>query len=255
MTDKRSTAVVLDIRELVKEYPRSQEAALKGLSLSINEAEVYGLLGPNGSGKTTTISIACGFLKSTAGKVTILGRDVRKEFKKIKPFIGFVPQEIALYPRLTLKENLTYFGSMHGLRGRKLSDRIDFCVKTAQLPNFINTRVDAFSGGMKRRANLVVGILHDPKVLFLDEPTVGVDPQSKHVIFEALSNLRQSGMTMLYTTHYMEEAQKFCTHLGIIDEGKIITEGTPKELIKNTANCSDLGEVFLALTGKQLRDK
>ncbi len=252
---RNSVAAVLTLTNLEMRYRSADEFALKGLNLSLAEREIYGLLGPNGCGKTTTISIICGLLQAGKGEVFLFGKDVKKEMRTIKRNIGYVPQEIALYPHLTLEENLKYFGTMHGIRGKRLTERIRVCLEIAQLEKFADKRVSTFSGGMKRRSNLVVGIINNPKMLFLDEPTVGVDPQSKNAIFEALKNLREEGMTMIYTTHYMEEAQILCTRIGIMDNGRIISQGTPDELIRNTPHCADIGEVFLALTGKQLRDE
>lgn len=253
MTTKPATAAVI-VKDLVKKYRNTDEFALKGINFSIADGNIFGLLGPNGSGKTTTISIMCGLLKPTQGETYIYGRHVRRDLRQVKKLIGLVPQELALYPTLTLRENLGYFGSMHGLRGRPLKEKIAVCLQIAQLDRFADRKIATFSGGMKRRANFVVGIIHQPPILFLDEPTIGVDPQSRNVIFESLNELRKTGVTMVYTTHYMEEAQQLCTQLGIMDAGNIVAQGTPQELIKSTPGCSDLGEVFLTLTGKQLRD-
>ena len=253
MTDPVAPAV-LNVTNLEKRYRSADEFAIKGLNLSIFDGEIYGLLGPNGCGKTTTISIICGLLKAGNGQVIILGKDTRSQMNSIKKNLGYVPQEIALYLNLTLRENLKYFGAMHGLTGTRLKERIGACLEFAQLERYADKKISSFSGGMKRRSNLVVGIINEPKILFLDEPTVGVDPQSKNAIFEALLKLREAGMTMIYTTHYMEEAQLLCTRIGIMDNGKIVSQGTPDELIHDTPNCDNIGEVFLALTGKQLRD-
>lgn len=253
MTEKPTTAAVI-VRGLVKKYRHTDEFALKGINFSISEGHIFGLLGPNGSGKTTTISIMCGLVKATQGEAYIYGRHVGRDLRQVKKLIGLVPQDLALYPTLTLRENLRYFGSMHGLRGKPLQEKIAECLQISQLDRFADRKIATFSGGMKRRANLVVGIIHQPSVLFLDEPTLGVDPQSRNVIFESLNEMRNAGVTMVYTTHYMEEAQQLCSRLGIMDAGNIVAEGTPRELIKSTPGCSDLGEVFLTLTGKHLRD-
>jgi ABC-2 type transport system ATP-binding protein len=253
MMQKHTTAAVM-VKDLAKKYRHSDEFALKGINFSISKGHIFGLLGPNGSGKTTTISIMCGLVKPTQGEAFIYGRHVRRDLRHVKKLIGLVPQDLALYPTLTLRENLRYFGSMHGLRGKSLQEKIAESLQISQLDRFADRKIETFSGGMKRRANLVAGIIHHPSVLFLDEPTLGVDPQSRNVIFKSLNEMKNAGVTMVYTTHYMEEAQQLCTRLGIMDAGNIVAEGTPKELINSMAGCRDLGELFLALTGKHLRD-
>ena len=242
------------ISQLVKRFRGASDLALNGLDLTITEGEFFGLLGPNGSGKTTTISIACGLLRPTAGEVRVSGLPVRLNRKQVKQQIGLVPQDVALYGNLTLEENLRYFGAMHGLQGSRLRERMTVCLRTTQLEHCADRRVATFSGGMRRRANIAVGIVHRPRVLFLDEPTVGVDPQSRNVIFDNLQELHESGTTLIYTTHYMEEAQQLCSRLAIMDRGAIVSEGTSEELIRRTPGCGTLGDVFLALTGKQLRE-
>ncbi|MBU2510063.1 ABC transporter ATP-binding protein [bacterium] len=246
---------VVKIENLEKRYQGTDGFALKGLNLAIRRQEIFGLLGPNGSGKTTTLSIICGIRKPDKGTVQLFGQDIKTGINAIKALMGYVPQEIALYPKLTLQENLKYFASLHGLSGNKLKERIEFCLKVARLENHAKKRIDSFSGGMKRRSNLVVGIIHNPSLLLLDEPTVGVDPQSKNAIFEALNALRENGMTMIYTTHYMEEVETLCDSIGIMDNGKMIIQGHASDLIRQTPDCTNIGEVFLALTGKQLRDE
>lgn len=253
MSSTAPTAVV-EMRGVVKRYRGSGECALNGIDLAVDAAELFGLLGPNGSGKTTTISIACGLLRPTRGEARICGEPVGRKRSRTRQRIGLVPQELALYPTLTLKENLEYFGAMHGLRGPRLRQRVLECLQIARLASFATRPISTFSGGMKRRANLIVGILNEPPVLFLDEPTLGVDPQSRQVLFEFLGRFRAAGKTVIYTSHNMAEVQKLCTRVGILDEGRIIAEGTPDELIARTPDCTDLGEVFLALTGKRLRD-
>ncbi len=168
--------------------------------------------------------------------------------------IGVVPQEYALYPTLTAFENLMYFGAMYGLKGRDLKEKINLSLNDLGLSKFAHKKVKSYSGGMKRRVNLIAGILHDPKILFLDEPTVGVDVQSKKVIFNHLKTLNKNSTTIIYSSHHMEEAQEFCTEVAIIDEGKIIAQGSPQSLINSIKNASRLEEVYLSLTGEKLRD-
>lgn len=243
------------VQNLTKRYPKAEKNALNGIDLEIKTGEFFGLLGPNGSGKTTLISILCGLLKPNSGTATILGYDVQKSSTQLLSQIGLVPQEIALYPSLTLEQNLQFFGNIYGIRGKKLKEKIEQCLDIAQLANFRHKPIHTYSGGMKRRANLVASLIHDPKILFLDEPTANVDPQSRHVIFQSLQNLIKSGMTMVYTTHYLDEAEHLCTQLAIMDEGRIISYGNPQMLIEQAEGCHDLDDLFLHLTGKKLRDK
>lgn len=249
-----SNPVIIEIQNLTKTFKNAPEPAVNGISLSIKRNEVFGLLGPNGAGKTTTISILCGLFPATGGKVLIDGRDLRTELSSIKNMIGIVPQDIALYPTLTARENLAFYGSMYGLNGKDLKDKIEAWLIKLGLIDASNRRVSTYSGGMKRRVNLIAGVLHNPAILFLDEPTVGVDVHSRNVIIEHLKEINKAGTTIIYTSHHMEEAENFCTRVSIIDNGKILTEGTPAELIKANAGSTNLENVFLNLTNRKLRD-
>lgn len=248
------TETIIHIEGLTKQYPGAKELALRGLDLSINQGEFFGLLGPNGSGKTTTISILCGLIQPTSGHIVVANYKIPGHLNAIKPLIGLVPQDIALYPTLTFIENLNFFGRLYGLPGKLLKQRIEECIHIAGLNNFANKMIKTYSGGMKRRANLAAGLLHQPKIIFLDEPTVNVDPQSRNVIFDILQTINKNGTTIIYTTHYLEEAQQFCHRVAIMDQGKIICQDTPQSLITQTPGSRDLGEVFLNLTGRHLRD-
>lgn len=245
---------IIKTEQLIKHYPGAEENALRGMNLAINKGEFFGLLGPNGSGKTTTISILCGIHDPTSGHVEIAGAHIPKEMNRVKPLIGLVPQDIALYPTLSFIENLTFFGQLYGIYGKHLKSRIEECIHIAGLSHFAHKMIKTYSGGMKRRANLAASLLHQPQIIFLDEPTVNVDPQSRNVIFDILLTINKQGATIIYTTHYLEEAQQFCHRVAIMDKGQIVCQDTPQNLIANTENSADLGEVFLNLTGRTLRD-
>jgi ABC-2 type transport system ATP-binding protein len=245
---------VLQVDQLVKVYRGATAPAVNGLSFSVQSGEIFGLLGPNGAGKTTAISIICTLLRQTSGSVMLCSRDTVLNPSGVRGLFGLAPQDIALYPSLSARENLSYFGRLYGLAQRPLSDRIDHCLALVGLSDNADTRIDSFSGGMKRRANLAAAILHTPRLLILDEPTVGIDAQSRNMILENLKKLRDAGMTIIYTTHYMEEAEQICNRVAIMDKGSIIATGTPKELIGQVAGCANLEDYFLHLTGKQLRD-
>ena len=204
--------------------------ALKGISFNIPQGECYGLLGPNGAGKTTTISIMSTLIKPSEGEVNIAGYDLKKNPLKCKKEIGVVTQEIALYNELSAYDNLLFWGSLYNVPKRELITRIDEMIKLFGLSDRKNDKVKTYSGGMKRRINIASALLHKPKVLFMDEPTVGIDPQSRNLIFEVIEKLHKEGMTIVYTTHYMEEAERLCDRIGIIDNGEIIAQGTLDEL-------------------------
>ncbi|NOZ06240.1 MAG: ATP-binding cassette domain-containing protein [Chloroflexi bacterium] len=222
---------IVEARELVKQYPGTPEPAVRGVSFTIRQGEIFGLLGPNGAGKTTTISMLSCLLEPTSGSASVAGFDLLRQPAEVKKRIGLVPQDIALYPTLSARDNLAFFGRMYGLRGTDLRRRVDRALEIVGLSDRANDAIEEFSGGMKRRANLAAGLLHKPEVLFLDEPTVGVDPQSRNFIFENVRALNREGVTILYTTHYMEEAERLCDRVAIIDEGRIIALDTPQGLI------------------------
>lgn len=245
---------IIEIKNLSKKYRNAEMYSLDNFSLDIVEGEVFGVLGPNGAGKTTLISILCGLMKPTSGSFTIDGLNYHENAFGIKKIIGVVPQEYALYPTLTARENLMYFGSMYGLKGKDLKDKVVKSLDFLGLLKFADKKIDTFSGGMKRRINLIAGILHEPKVLFLDEPTVGVDVHSKNAIIEYLRQLNNNGTTIIYTSHHLSEAEDFCTHIAIVDSGKIYAKGTPEQLISETENAQNLEDVFISLTGTALRD-
>jgi ABC-2 type transport system ATP-binding protein len=249
-----SLNVIIEIQNLTKKFKNSDEVAVKGISFSIERNEIFGLLGPNGAGKTTTISMLCGLFPPSSGDVVINGQSLYGHIDELKQIIGIVPQDIALYPTLSARENLDFFGHMYGLKGKPLKERIEHWLHKMGLTESAHKQVQKFSGGMKRRLNLIAGIIHQPQILFLDEPTVGVDVQSRNVIIEHLKEINKEGTTIIYTSHHLEEAENFCTKVSIIDDGKLLTQGTPQELIARYPNCSDLEDVFLALTKRRLRD-
>ncbi|WP_257668365.1 ABC transporter ATP-binding protein [Parapedobacter tibetensis] len=245
---------IIRVGDLSKRYAGSGRYALNKLSLSIAKNEIFGLLGPNGAGKTTLISILCGMVKPTSGELWFDSMPYRQHRRRIQQQIGVVPQEYALYPTLTATENLYYFGSLYGLRSSDLKQRIADGLERVGLSDFAKRPIKTFSGGMQRRVNILAGILHQPHVLFLDEPTVGVDVHSKEVIMKLLKELNTQGTTIIYSSHHLNEAQQFCTKIAIIDEGKIIVEGQPQQLISAVAGATTLENVFIHLTGSQLRD-
>ncbi len=245
---------MIEINQLSKRYKGAEFFSVKDLTLEVEKGEIYGLLGPNGAGKTTLISMLTSLLKPTSGSFTINGLNFRENKNELKQLIGIVPQEYALYPTLTAYENLQYFGSMYGIKGEILKDSINEHLEIMGLSKFKNKKTATFSGGMKRRVNLIAGILHQPKVLFLDEPTVGVDVQSKNVIIDHLRSLNKHDTTIVYTSHHLNEAELFCTHVAIMDNGEVVVKGIPSELIKDQAGANNLEDVFLAKTGNALRD-
>ncbi|OQB27538.1 MAG: Daunorubicin/doxorubicin resistance ATP-binding protein DrrA [Chloroflexi bacterium ADurb.Bin180] len=221
---------ILEVDNLVKRF--GEYEAVKGVSFAVDEGEVFGLLGPNGAGKTTTISMLTGILAPSSGTARIGGHDILKEPGAVKKMNGLVPQDLALYPTLSARANLSFFGSIYGLRGKELRERVDDVLRIVALSDRADGVVDKFSGGMKRRLNIAAGLVHQPRLLFLDEPTVGVDPQSRNQIFESVLRLnRERGMSIIYTSHYMEEVEHLCNRVAIIDGGKIIALDTVKNLI------------------------
>jgi ABC-2 type transport system ATP-binding protein len=245
---------IIQIRKLNKTYHKAKQPALVNLDLEIGQGEIFGLLGPNGAGKTTTISILSGLLAPTSGEVVINGLNLNKHLDKIKPLIGIVPQEIALYEKLTLRENLKFISQIYGLEKENQNSQINSYLEMLGLLSRANDLVQTYSGGMKRRANLIAGILHKPEILFLDEPTVGVDVHSRAVILDYIKELNQSGTTIIYTSHYLEEAEKICTQVAIIDHGRIISEGKPNDLVGHPDKPANLENLFIELTGRELRD-
>ncbi len=221
---------ILEVENLIKKYGDFE--AVKGISFSVEEGEVFGLLGPNGAGKTQTISMLTGVIPPTAGTARIGGYDIRKEPDQVKKINGLVPQDLALYPTLSARANLNFFGRIYGLHGRELKERVEDVLRVVALTERADQVVDKFSGGMKRRVNIAAGLVHQPRLLFLDEPTVGVDPQSRNHIFESVQRLnRERGMSVVYTSHYMEEVEELCNRAAIVDEGRIIAMDTIKNLI------------------------
>ncbi len=221
---------ILEVDNLVKRYGDFE--AVKGISFSVEEGEIFGLLGPNGAGKTQTISMLTGVIPPTSGSARIGGYDILTDLDKVKEINGLVPQDLALYPTLSARVNLNFFGRIYGLRGKELKERVEDVLRIVALTDRADETVDKYSGGMKRRVNIAAGLVHHPRLLFLDEPTVGVDPQSRNHIFESVLRLnRERGMSVVYTSHYMEEVELLCNRVAIIDEGVIIAMDTVKNLI------------------------
>jgi ABC-2 type transport system ATP-binding protein len=229
---------ILEVKNLAKQY--GDFKAVKDISFDIKEGEIFSLLGPNGAGKTTTISMLSTLYAPTSGDATIGGHSIAKNPMGVKQVIGVVPQELALYEDLTAKENLLFWGQMYGLSGKPLTQRVDEVLEQIGLTDKASNRVKTYSGGMKRRVNIGVGLLHKPRLLFMDEPTVGIDPQSRRAILDTVKDLNKQGMTVLYTTHYMEEAEELSNRVGIIDHGQLIAIGTQKELTQQVGETETL---------------
>lgn len=229
---------ILEVKNLVKKY--GDFTAVKGVSFEIQQGEIFSLLGPNGAGKTTTISMLSTLYDPTGGDAIIGGHSVKKDPMAVRQIIGVVPQDLALYEDLTARENLEFWGQMYGLGGKELSGRIDEVLEQIGLVEKAKDRVRTYSGGMKRRVNIGVGLLHKPRLLFMDEPTVGIDPQSRRAILDTVKDLNRLGMTVLYTTHYMEEAAELSNRVGIIDHGELIAIGSQQELTRQVGQTETL---------------
>jgi len=228
--------------------------AVDGLSLTVDRGELFGLLGPNGAGKTTTINVLCGLLEPTSGSVRVGGYDVRKESSKVKKLIGVSPQETAVYPHLTGKENVELFANLHAMPREKIKKNVDGLLQKLSLRDHSKRQAGKYSGGLMRRINLAMSLVHDPEIAFLDEPTVGMDPQSRRAVWDFIMELKKQNKTVLLTTHYMEEAEELCDRVGIIDNGKLISLDTPQQL-RRQFNARNLEEVFLQLTGRRIREE
>jgi ABC-2 type transport system ATP-binding protein len=251
--------IMVETRDLAKTFGNGQDRveAVKGIDLQIQKGEIFSLLGPNGAGKTTTISMISGLLEPTRGDAFIGGYSITHQPLEAKRLLGVVPQEIALYPTMSARQNLEFFGRMYGLSGKDLAGRVDAMLDFVGLTDRQSDRIETYSGGMKRRVNIAAGLLHDPQVVYMDEPTVGIDPQSRRRILDTVKELRQQqGMTVLYTTHLMEEAQELSDRVGIIDYGEIIALGTPGELIQQVGEQDRLVfKVGQAVVGPEMLDR
>lgn len=252
-------AIMVETKDLAKTFRNAQGAqvqAVKGIDLQVRKGEIFSLLGPNGAGKTTTISMISGLLEPTRGDAFIGGYSITRQPLEAKRLLGVVPQEIALYPTLSARQNLEFFGRMYGIRGKDLTDRVDAMLEFVELTDRQSDAIETYSGGMKRRVNIAAGLLHNPQVVYMDEPTVGIDPQSRRRILDTVKLLRdERHVTVLYTTHLMEEAQELSDRVGIIDHGEIIALGTPGDLIQQVGEQDRLiFKVGQATVGTEILD-
>jgi len=242
----------ITISHLTKKF--EDKLAVDNLSLEVAKGELFGLLGPNGAGKTTTISILCGLIKPTSGTAQILGFDIEKDTQKVKERLGVCVQETAIYPYLTGKENLELFGNLYGVDKKTIRERSKMLLDKVGLAEDAKRVTAKYSGGMKRRLSLALALIHDPEVAFLDEPTVAMDPQSRHAVWDFIKELKAKGKTVILTTHYMEEAEELCDRVGIIDHGKLIALGKPKDLVAK-GGVKNLEDLFIQLTGRNMREE
>ena len=242
----------ITVENLIKKF--EDVTAVDGINLQVKKGELFGLLGPNGAGKTTTINVLCGLIKPTSGTAKVGGYDVQKETEKVKTLIGVCPQETAIYPYLTGAENVELFGDLHTMNKETLKARRDMLLEKMGLTEDAKRRSEKYSGGMKRRLSLILALIHNPQIAFLDEPTVAMDPQSRHAVWDFIKELKKEDRTIILTTHYMEEAEELCDRVGIIDHGKLIALGAPQELISKS-KVKNLEEVFIALTGRKIREE
>lgn len=241
----------ISIENLLKRF--EDVTAVDGINLQVPHGELFGLLGPNGAGKTTLINMLCGLIQPNKGSCRVGGFDTQKETAKVKEIIGVCPQETAVYPYLTGSENVELFGNLYAMKKQNLETRRDMLLQNMGLSQDAHRRAEKYSGGMKRRLSLILSLIHDPKIAFLDEPTVAMDPQSRHAVWDFIRELKKQGKTIILTTHYMEEAEELCDRVGIIDHGKLIALDSPRKLISKN-EVKDLEEVFIKLTGRKIRE-
>lgn len=244
---------IIEINHLVKKFGPAERPSLNGINLQIFEGEKFGFFGPNGAGKTTLISILCNIIKPTSGNVKYFFDNKYLPIEEVLPAIGFVPQDFALYPELTPVQSLNYFGALYNIDKPVLKKKIDTLLERLGLDHVRNKRIQTFSGGMKRRINLAIGLINNPKILFLDEPTVGVDVQTKLAIITLLDELNRHGTTIIYTSHHLKEAEDFCDRIALLDNGEIIAIDTLPHLLSQN-KVSNLEDLIIGLTGKTLRD-
>jgi ABC-2 type transport system ATP-binding protein len=242
---------ILEVKQLSKRFGKLQ--AVAEVSFDVQEGEAFGLLGPNGAGKSTTISMLFGLLTPDSGSISVAGKTMRDDPLAVKRSLGYVPQEIALYPELSARENLDFWGRLYGLSGAYLKQRTEEVLDVVGLTDRAKGKVGTFSGGMKRRINIAAALLHQPRILIMDEPTVGIDPQSRNHILETVKQLNQQGMTVIYTSHYMEEVEYLCSRIGIIDHGQIIAQGTVPELRQIVGQDSEIVIAVQGLRVEQLK--
>ena len=240
----------IEVKNLHKSF--GELKAVNGVSFEVEQGEIFSLLGPNGAGKTTTISMLSCLLRPDEGDARVMGHSIKDDQMGVKAVLGVVPQEIALYEDMSARENLTFWGKMYGLRGAPLKTRVDEVLEIIGLTDRAKEYIKKYSGGMKRRVNIGVALLHKPKVIYMDEPTVGIDPQSRRNILDSVVALKNQGMTVLYTTHYMEEAQELSDHIAIMDTGKVIAYGTNAELIKIVGQMDRITLMINAESGRVL---
>jgi len=245
--------LAVNIENLGFHYPGNDGVTFSGLNLTVRKGERFGLFGPNGAGKTTLLSLMTGLLSADEGNIHLLGRDVRKKNKDVNKLIGFVPQDFSYYQELSPFENLEFFGAWSGLTRQEIKTKTDELLHILGLENVRNKQVDKFSGGMKRRVNLAIGVIHNPAILILDEPTVGVDVQTRHAIINYLMELNKNGTTLIYTSHQLSEAEGLCEQVALIDSGAIIVQDSLTNLLKEHRQES-LENLFLELTGKEYRN-
>ncbi len=251
MAGMSDTAVHID--GLAFQYPQQEGISFKNFNLEVIAGERFGLFGPNGAGKTTLMNLMTGILKYSSGSIRLLGHEINDHPKYINKIFGFVPQDFSFYPQLTARENLAFYGAWYGMDKKQIRSRSDELLDVLGLIEVGNRMLGSFSGGMKRRINLAIGVLHEPKVLFLDEPTVGVDVQSRHAIINYLKKQNQTGTTLIYTSHQLEEAEELCNKIAMMDDAKIIAHDSLEELLKKHGH-EGMEGLFLELTGKRFRD-
>jgi ABC-2 type transport system ATP-binding protein len=246
---------VLNLDKVSKKY--DNKTVVDHISLEIKKGEIFGLLGPNGAGKSTTMNMICSLVKPTTGKINVFGFDNKKEMNKIKEKLGYIPQDLAIHGNLKAWENVELFAGLYGLKGKELKNAVEDSLNFVGLSEHRNGFAKNFSGGMKRRLNIACALSHKPELLIFDEPTVGIDPQSRNFILEKIKQVNKQGATVIYTSHYMEEVEAICHRIAIMDNGRIIALGTKEELVSLISKSNkdmSLEEVFLTLTGKSLRD-